>query len=110
MSPGKDIVVILDSGSSSSTLQAFSKVDLNIYENNLRAETLKLERGEMGEAGCSDRSAAIKSHAAAMAKSVDKDIGVAAARDLIAALRSPHPASPISPLSDFKVSALKLLA
>ena len=30
----------------------------------------------MGESGCGDRSAVIKSHAAAMAKSVDKEIGV----------------------------------
>ena len=42
----------------------------------LRAETLLLERGEIGEAGCGDRIAEIKSRAAAMAKSVDEDIGV----------------------------------
>ena len=42
----------------------------------LRAETLLSERGEIGKAGCGDRSAAIKSRAAAMAKSVDEDIGV----------------------------------
>ena len=35
---------------------------------------------------------------------------IAAARDLMAALRSPHPASPISPLSDSEVSALKTMA
>ena len=38
------------------------------------------------------------------------DLAIAAACDLIAALRSPHPASPISPLSDSKVSALKTMA
>ena len=42
----------------------------------LRAETLLLERGDIGESGCGDRRAAIKSRAAAMAKSVDEDIGV----------------------------------
>ena len=38
------------------------------------------------------------------------DLAIAAARALIAALRSPHTASPISPLSDSKVSALKTMA
>ena len=38
------------------------------------------------------------------------DLAIAAARDLIAALRSPHPASPILPLSYSKVSALKTMA
>ena len=42
----------------------------------LRAETLLSERGDIGEAGCSDRRAAIKSRAAAMSKSVDEDISV----------------------------------
>ena len=43
---------------------------------NLRAETFLSERGDIGEAGCGDRSAAIKSRATAMAKSVDEEIGV----------------------------------
>ena len=38
------------------------------------------------------------------------DLAIVAAHDLIAALWSPHPASPISPLSDSKVAALKLMA
>ena len=38
------------------------------------------------------------------------DLAIAAERDLIAALRSPHPAYPISPLSYSKVSALKVMA
>ena len=38
------------------------------------------------------------------------DLAIAAARYLIAALRSLHPASPISPLSESKVSALKIMA
>ena len=38
------------------------------------------------------------------------DLDIAAARNLIAALRSPHLASPISPLSDSKVAALKVMA
>ena len=42
--------------------------------------------------------------------SLSIDLAIAAARDLIAALRSPHPASPISPLSDSKVAALKVMA
>ena len=37
------------------------------------------------------------------------DLAITAARDLIASLRSPHPASPISPLSDSKVAALKVM-
>ena len=64
------------SGSSSSWSRASSKVVLNIYAIVLRAETLLSERGKIGEAGCGDRSAAIKSRAAAMAKLVDEDIGV----------------------------------
>ena len=38
------------------------------------------------------------------------DLDIATAHDLIAALRSPHPASPISPLPDSKVAALKVMA
>ena len=49
---------------------------MNISAIILRAATLLSERGEMGKAGCGDRRAAIKSRAAAMAKSVDKDIDV----------------------------------
>ena len=64
------------SGSSSSWLRASLKVALNISAMVLRAENLLPERGEIGEAGYGDRSAAIKSRAAAMAKSVDEDIGV----------------------------------
>ena len=64
------------SGSSSSWSRASSKFVLNISAMVFRAETLLSERGEIGEAGCGDRSAAIKSRAAAMAKSVDEDIGV----------------------------------
>ena len=67
---------MLGSGSSSSLLQASSKVDLKIYAMNLRAATLLSERGEIGEARCGDWRAAIKSRAAAMAKSVDENIGV----------------------------------
>ena len=51
-------------------------MDLNIYSITLRAATLLSERGDIGEDGCGDRRAAIKSRAAAMAKSVDEDIGV----------------------------------
>ena len=64
------------SGLSSSWSRASSKVVLNISAMVLRAETLLSERGDIGEAGCGDRSAAIKSRAAAMAKLVDEDIGV----------------------------------
>ena len=64
------------SGSSSSWSRASSKVDLNISTMTLRAETLLSERGDIGEAGCGDRRAAIKSQATAMAKSVDEDISV----------------------------------
>ena len=59
----------------------------------LRAETLMLERGEIGEAGCCDRSAAIKSRAAAMDKSVDEDIGVCPLvgnHTTVSAMRSPR--------------------
>ena len=51
-------------------------MDLKISAITLRAATLLSERGEIGEAGCGDRRAAIKSRAAAMAKSIDKDVGV----------------------------------
>ena len=80
------------SGSSSSWSQASSKVVLNISAMILRAETLLLERKEIGEAGCGDRSAAIKSRAAAMAKSVDEDIGVrplVGNHTTVSAMRSP---------------------
>ena len=49
---------------------------MNISAMILRAETLLSEREDIGEAGCGDRSGAIKLRAAAMAKSVDEDIGV----------------------------------
>ena len=80
-------------GSSSSPARASSKVDLKIYAITLRAATLLSESGEMREAGCRDRSAANKLCAAAMAKSVDEDIGV---RPLVGnhatvlAMRYPH--------------------
>ena len=64
------------SGSSPSWSRASSKVDLNISAMTLRAETLLSERGDIEEAGCGDRRAAIKPRAAAMTKSVDEDIGV----------------------------------
>ena len=38
------------------------------------------------------------------------DLATEEARDLLAALRSPHPSYQISPLSDSKVSALKIMA
>ena len=63
------------SGSSSSWSRASSKVVLKISAMFLRAETLLSGRGEIGEAGYGDRSDAIKSRAAAMAKLVDEDIG-----------------------------------
>ena len=76
MSPGKDIGGILANNSSSLPSRASSKVDLKISAIILRAATLLSERGDMGEAGCSDRRAAIKSRAAAMDKYVDEDISV----------------------------------
>ena len=76
MSLGKEIGCIIASGSSSSPSWASSKVDLNISAFILREATLLSERGDMGEAECGDRSAAIKSLAATMDKSVDEDIGV----------------------------------
>ena len=63
-------------GSSSSLSQASSKVYLKISAITLRAANLLSERGDIGEARCGDRRAAIKSCAAAMTKSVDEDIGV----------------------------------
>ena len=81
------------SGSSSSWSRASSKVVLKISALILRAETLLSERGEIGESGCGDRSAAIKSRAAAMAKSVDEDIGVrplVGNHTTVSAMRSPR--------------------
>ena len=81
------------SGSSYSWSLASSKVALNVYAMVLRAETLLSERGEIGEAGCGDRSAAIKLCAVAMAKSVDKDIGVrplVGNHTTVSAMRSPR--------------------
>ena len=80
-------------GSSSSPSRASSKIDLKISAITLRAATLLSERGEMGEAGYGDRSAAIKSRAAAMAKSVDDDIGVRTLvgnHTTVSAMRSPR--------------------
>ena len=74
--PGKAIGGMYGSGSSSSLLRASSKMDFKISAITLRAATLLSERGEIGEAGCGDRKTAIKSRAATMYKSVDKDIGV----------------------------------
>ena len=59
----------------------------------LRADTLLSDRGEIGEAGCGYRSAAIKSRTATMAKLVDKDIGVrplVGNHTTVSAMRSPH--------------------
>ena len=67
MSPSKAIGGMSGSGSSSSWSRASSNVVLNISAMFLRAETLLSERGEIGEAGYGDQSAAIKSRAAAMA-------------------------------------------
>ena len=80
------------SGSSFLWSRASSKVVLNISAIILRAETLLSERGEIGEAGCGDRSAAIKSRTAAMAKSVDEDIGarpLVGNHTIVSAMRSP---------------------
>ena len=80
-------------GLSSPWLQASSKVVLNISAMVLRAETLLLERGEIREAGCGDRSAVIESRAAAMDKSVDEDIGVCPLmrnQNTVLAMRSPR--------------------
>ena len=69
------------------------KVVLNIFAMVLRAETFLSERVEIGEAGCGDRSAAIKSRAAAMDKSVDKDIGVrplVGNHSTVSSMCSPH--------------------
>ena len=81
------------SGSSSSWSRASSKVVLNISAMVLRAETLMLERGDLGEAGCGDRRAVIESRAAAMDKSVDEDIGVCPLmrnQNTVLAMRSPR--------------------
>ena len=64
------------SGSSSSWSRASSKFVLKISAMVFRSETFLSGRGEIGEDVCGDRSASIKSRAAAMAKSVDEDIGV----------------------------------
>ena len=80
------------SGSSSSLSRASSEVDLNISAITLRAETLLLGRGEIGEAGCGDSRAAIKSRAAAMAKSIYEDISVrplVGNQNTVSAMRSP---------------------
>ena len=81
------------SGSSSLWSRASSKVVLNISAMVLRADNLLSKRGEIGEAGCGDRSAEIKSRAAAMAKLVDEDIGVrplVGNHTTVSAMRSPH--------------------
>ena len=75
MSPGKAIGGMSGSGYSSSWSRASLKVALNISAMTLRADTLLLERGDIGESECGDRRAAIKSRATVMAKSIDKDIG-----------------------------------
>ena len=80
------------SGSSYLCLWASSKVVLNISAMNLRADTLLSESKDIGEAGCGDRRAAIKLRAAAMAKSVDEDIGVrplVGNHTTVSAMRSP---------------------
>ena len=81
------------SGSSSLWSRDSSKVVLKISAMFLRAETFLSERGEIGEAGCDDQSAAIKSRAVAMAKSVDEDIGVRPLLEnhtTVLAMRSPR--------------------
>ena len=81
------------SSSSSSLLRASSKVDLKISAITLRVENLLPERVEIREAGCDDQIAAIKSRAAAMAKSVDEDIGVrplVGKHTTVSAMRSPR--------------------
>jgi hypothetical protein len=45
-----------------------------------------------------------------MPLSSSNDIAIAATRDLIAAINNPHPASPVSLLSDSRIAALKQLA
>ena len=81
------------SGSSSSWSRASSKVDLKISAMTLRAKTLLSERGDIGEARCGDRRDAIKLLTAAMAKSVDEDIGVShlvGNHTTVSAMRSPR--------------------
>ena len=93
MSPGKTIGGILGSGSSYSLSRASSKVDLKISAITFRASTLLSEMGYIVEAGCGDHRAAIKSHAVAMAKSVDEDIGVrplVGNHTTVSAMRSPR--------------------
>ena len=90
---GKAVGGVSRSGSSYLWSWASLKVALNISAMTLRAETLMLERGEIGEAGCGDWRAAIKLRAAAMAKSVDEDIGVrflVGNHTTVLAMRSPR--------------------
>ena len=66
---------------------------MNISAMTLRAENLLSERGDIGEAGYGDWSAAIKSRAAAVDKSVDEDIGVrplVGNHTTVLAMRSPR--------------------
>ena len=63
------------------------KVALNISAITLRAATLLLERGEIGESGCVYWRDVIKSRAPAMAKSVAENIGV---RPLVGNTESPR--------------------
>ena len=60
MSPVKAIGGMSGRGSSSLLSRASSKVDLKISAITLRAATLLLGRGEIGEAGCGDRRDANK--------------------------------------------------
>ena len=93
MYPGRVIGGMSGSGSSSSWSWASSKVVLNISAIVLRSETSLSERGDIGEAGCGDRSSAIKSRAAAMAKLVDEDNGVrprVGNHTTVSAMRSPR--------------------
>ena len=81
------------SGSSYLWSQASSKVVLKFSAIVLRAETLLSEKIDIGEAGCGDQRAAIKLRAAAMAKSVDKEIGVrplVGNHTTVLAMPSPH--------------------
>ena len=93
MSPGKAIGGISESGSLSLWSRASSKVDLKISAITLREATLLSEREEIGESRCGDQRGAIKSRAAAMAKSVDEDIGVRPLvrnHTTVSAMRSPR--------------------
>ena len=69
------------------------EVALNIFAMTLRADTLLLERGDIGESKCGDRRAAIKSRATVMAKSIDEEIGVrplVGNHTTVSAMRSPR--------------------